>query len=474
MKKVTYMNKLLRILLITFLVVFALVGMGYLALLEFYQVHIPYGTWINGIYCTGISYDEAATLLLEDSTYIPELRVVDAKGNSYKLVLPENSYEMNYRTGLENAIVKEGIFSEKHIEIIPTIFIDEEAFANYMQSQQVVACPEIFSGDERLQILKEEDGFRLADANTFTLDVGKAKQAILESFQKGEKLLILSEKDCYYKPAYSDVDNMIYEQYIKLLEFCYTFSMELTIEGEVAYTVDASVLKDWILTRKDGTYATQKDGSFQLDKAQVKEYAKQISKEVSTCLGKPWLFTNHNGESVEVKAGNYGRALNTDALYKALLNGFSQGEQAKLAYELEFDFYPKTAKDVQYGAGLGSSYVEVDIEEQKIYVYVEDELVFTSDCVTGDVRRHRQTPDGVFYVEYKQRNRVLKGEDYRTPVNYWMHFYNHCGFHDAVWRKSFGDDIYLNDGSHGCINMPPEKAKELYEIVYKGIPVVIY
>jgi len=250
--------------------------------------------------------------------------------------------------------------------------------------------------------------------------------------------------------------------------------MELSIEGKIVYTVDASVLKDWLLVKKDGSYALDKNGNYQLDKSKIKEYVAQISEETTTYFGKPWTFTNHKGESIEVKAGNFGRALKTNALYNALLNGFLQGNGARLGYELEFGFYPKTAKEIEYGAGIGDSYIEVDLEEQEIYLYLDGELTFTSDCVTGDVRRRRETPDGVFYVEYMQRNRVLKGEGYRTPVNYWMHFYNHCGFHDAVWRKSFGDDIYLNDGSHGCINMPFEKAKEMYELVFKGMPVVIY
>jgi lipoprotein-anchoring transpeptidase ErfK/SrfK len=55
-----------------------------------------------------------------------------------------------------------------------------------------------------------------------------------------------------------------------------------------------------------------------------------------------------------------------------------------------------------------------------------------------------------------------------------MHFYNHCGFHDAYWRSKFGGEIYLKDGSHGCVNMPPAKAKELYELAYAGMPVVVY
>ena len=141
---------------------------------------------------------------------------------------------------------------------------------------------------------------------------------------------------------------------------------------------------------------------------------------------------------------------------------------------MEFTFYPEGAKEVEYGAGYGDSYVEVDIKGQHVYVYIDGELVLDSPCVSGDVLKNRLTPTGVFYIEYKQRNRTLRGEDYATPVSYWMHFYNHCGFHDANWRRKFGEDIYINDGSHGCVNMPPAKAKEMYGIVYSGMPVIVY
>ena len=33
-----------------------------------------------------------------------------------------------------------------------------------------------------------------------------------------------------------------------------------------------------------------------------------------------------------------------------------------------------------------------------------------------------------------------------------MPFDGGIGFHDASWRDEFGGDIYLTDGSHGCIN----------------------
>ena len=55
-----------------------------------------------------------------------------------------------------------------------------------------------------------------------------------------------------------------------------------------------------------------------------------------------------------------------------------------------------------------------------------------------------------------------------------MPFNGNIGLHDATWRKDFGGDIFLKDGSHGCVNLPPEKAKEIFTTIEKGIPVIVY
>ncbi len=55
-----------------------------------------------------------------------------------------------------------------------------------------------------------------------------------------------------------------------------------------------------------------------------------------------------------------------------------------------------------------------------------------------------------------------------------MPFNGGIGLHDANWRGQFGGTIYKTNGSHGCVNLPPVKAKDLYELVYTGIPVICF
>ena len=55
-----------------------------------------------------------------------------------------------------------------------------------------------------------------------------------------------------------------------------------------------------------------------------------------------------------------------------------------------------------------------------------------------------------------------------------MPFNGGVGMHDAWWRGAFGGDIYLYDGSHGCINMPVDMAAAAFDIVTLDMPIVVY
>ena len=55
-----------------------------------------------------------------------------------------------------------------------------------------------------------------------------------------------------------------------------------------------------------------------------------------------------------------------------------------------------------------------------------------------------------------------------------MAFNGGIGFHDATWQSSFGGSRYKSHGSHGCINMPKQKAKEMYDLISDGTPVICH
>ena len=115
------------------------------------------------------------------------------------------------------------------------------------------------------------------------------------------------------------------------------------------------------------------------------------------------------------------------------------------------------------GDDIGDSYIEVDLANQKVWLYkngkqlVETDLRFPAPTV-----RTGRPPGGVYSIFYMQSPAVLRGADYVSPVDYWMAFNGNIGLHDADWRDSFGGDIFQTNGSHGCVNLPiPRCQKDL-------------
>ena len=123
---------------------------------------------------------------------------------------------------------------------------------------------------------------------------------------------------------------------------------------------------------------------------------------------------------------------------------------------------------------IGDTYIEVDLTEQKMYYYVQGKKVIETPVVTGCTGKGNGTPAKACYIYFKQKNRVLRGEDYATPVDYWMAVYGNIGIHDATWRRKFGGTIYKYSGSHGCVNTPYKEVQKLYELAEEGTPVMIF
>ena len=147
-----------------------------------------------------------------------------------------------------------------------------------------------------------------------------------------------------------------------------------------------------------------------------------------------------------------------NALLDALLSAEDSSVQAKWVY-------------------VTKKLVEVDISEQTLWYYENDELIFSSPVVTGNASMGCGTPTGTYYVRRKVTDSTLRGSDYTEHVDYWIGWDSTgriYGFHDASWRDSFGGDIYLSDPSHGCVNMPLDKVAKLYESVDIGTEVYIH
>lgn len=149
----------------------------------------------------------------------------------------------------------------------------------------------------------------------------------------------------------------------------------------------------------------------------------------------------------------------------------------RLSTDGNYDFVQ--TEDMKYGyiesiklEALPDMFVEVDISDQTVELYKDNDIILTTLCVTG--KDSTPTRIGYFPIKYKTYDTYLKGPGYNSHVYYWMPFDGGIGLHDAAWRSEFGGDIHFNGGSHGCVNMPHDAAKTIYENVSSGTKVLVH
>ena len=119
-------------------------------------------------------------------------------------------------------------------------------------------------------------------------------------------------------------------------------------------------------------------------------------------------------------------------------------------------------------------FVLVDISEQRAIFYKNGIRVLADNCVTGNAKAGHNTTVGIHQIIFKDLDRTLHGSYGEAFVKYWMRFTKDGqGLHDAGWRRNFGSSIYISNGSHGCVNLPRETAKIIYENSYVGMFVIV-
>ena len=124
---------------------------------------------------------------------------------------------------------------------------------------------------------------------------------------------------------------------------------------------------------------------------------------------------------------------------------------------------------------IGNKAVVVDIDNQRLTLYDNNRIVVETDVVTGTLGVY-DTPTGMYYIKNKVTDTSLVSEKYgyNQPVDYWMPFNGGIGLHDANWRSEFGGDIYIKNGSHGCVNIPPKYADDVFDNVDYKTKVIVH
>lgn len=453
-----------KILLFIAIALFSVGVVTYLAISLYYNNHFYKNTMINGIDVSNL-------------TVIQAEQAINAKVNSYILTLKGRKdmseqikgEDIDLHTVFDRRLTElldeqndfawpVSLFKTHGLEINTTLAYEEsmlkkqfDALACFEEANIVEPANAYISayGVNGYEIIPEDLGAKV--------EVDILYKAVKKAIITLEPSLSLEKVACYQEPKV----NAQYPALLKAMkEMNQIVSANITYQfGEVTEIVDGNRINQWI--------SVNDEYQVTLDLKKIKEFVDYIGKNYNS-FGRVRTFTTTYGAVLQIKGGDYGWWLNRSKEAEELTELVLSGQ--KLVRQ---PVYLQTAR--QYGADdVGNTYVEINLTAQHLFLYKDGILILESDFVSGNLSKSYGTPTGTYPIQYKENDAVLIGEDYESPVKYWMPFNGNIGLHDASWRKSFGKDIYLKNGSHGCINMPKAAAKTMFENVARGVPVIVY
>ncbi|MDR2045242.1 MAG: L,D-transpeptidase/peptidoglycan binding protein [Clostridium sp.] len=288
------------------------------------------------------------------------------------------------------------------------------------------------------------------------LDLEKVREVLAQAIYGRSETVNLGQEGCYVAAKITS-SNVNLNRRVKLLNRWVGTRITYDWNGNEV-VLDGTAIHTWI---------REEAGKVVLDEGAVEDFVASNARQYDT-YGKKRTFRTTLGKELTLSSGAFGWKTDRRSEKTEIIRLIYEGAQL----EREPVYSSRGAK--KGTDDIGSSYVEIDLTNQHLYLYMEGKLILESDFVSGNMSNGNGTPAGVFGLTYKTTNAVLRGEDYATPVNYWMPFNGNVGMHDATWRRSFGGDIFLTGGSHGCINMPLAAAKTMYSYLSTGFPVICY
>lgn len=446
-------------------VAIAVLAVIYFAGAAFYHGHFFAGTTINGVAAGNRSpaavqetvQNKAATyrLVLRGKDNHVEKVTAGALGIAYK----GDAALQKLLTG-QNSFAWPAMFFRKDQHAVSALRYDETKMDRVVSMLNLVTGDQVTDAQNARPVVEADGSVRIRDAVTGNqLDKARLKAAILKAVATGDETIDLKKDRCYVEPKYQK-DSPAVKRAAKVMRR-YAKAKITYLFGTDSEVVDSKVFGSWLTV--DG------DMHVTVDEAKAADYLYQLALRTNTAYGKH-TFKTTGGNTITVNGGSYGWRIDREAELKQLIVDIKSSKAVNR--EPAYKQRGKTRKSIY--EDIGNSYVEVSIAQQHMWVYKDGRQVVSTAVVTGNTAAGHGTTPGVYYIAYKARHATLKGEDYKTPVSYWMPFNGGQGIHDSWWRGAYGGTIYRGGGSHGCVNTPPGQVPAVYANVETGTPVVVY
>lgn len=429
----------------------------------YFNTRFPLKTRLNGADVSGLTVSEASSSM---STFasVYELSVNGRGGLSFPVKGTDINLTVDYESLFEGAKklfspLKWPVYCITGIdEVLPLdVSFSEDDVSKLVQDSPVFTDPGIQAPQNAFLDIRDGKCVVVPEENGNKADPELTVSAVSRAINGLDKSLDLDPAGVYLKPSVLSDDRSLNEKANQMNEVLGA-NVTLDFGGDRTEVVDSELIYDWITLDGD---------SPGLDHEKVAEYVSSLASKYNT-VGRKREFQKHDGTVMTLAQGSYGWRVNQGDTTELLISTIEEKENCTIEPVW-------TSKAAAFGDDdIGSTYVEIDLDQQHVWAYQNGTEMVSTDCVSGKAINGSSTPEGIFPLNYKERNATLRGDNYESHVDFWMPFNGNVGMHDASWRSEFGGVIYVTSGSHGCVNLPRSAAKSIFDIVEKNTPVIVY
>lgn len=435
----------------------------YLGVSAYFMNHFYFGSTIYDVNVSGKTVKQAEALLANEiSGYTLKLQgrnniLEEIKGTDIGLQYEQSNKIENFKKSQKPFLWIVSLFTKDKLTNEQLVTFNKELLKNKIDNSSFFDKQNII--EPKNPTFEYENGtFNIvAEVKGSKINEETLMNKVSEAIKNGNTVIDLNELGCYVEPKYTENSPEVMEAK-KTLDKIASSSITYTF-GSRSEVLDGKTISQWL--------NVDNNMEVTVDENSTRQYVESLARNYNT-YSNTRDFTTSSNKKIQVSGGNYGWIINKPEETKQLIEIIKQGEKVTRDPVYSQEAMSREKDDI------GNTYVELDMTKQHIWFYKNGELIVEGDVVTGNAANNWSTPVGTYRLNYKERNATLKGENYESKVNYWLPFNNNIGIHDAGWRTEFGGQIYLTNGSHGCVNAPYQVAEKIFQNIEPGTPIVCY
>lgn len=440
----------------------ALLFLGYIAFVIYFQSHFLFHTTINQIAVSNENVEQVQSKLEKKAdSYL--LTIFDRNQSKYHIKASDIAYKYQKGDGVKKLLNKQNaaawigsLFHKNNLTTDSTYSFDESKLSSTVSALPIFDAANIVEPQDAV-LTKTGSGYEITPETKGSHPIlDQVLSQVKAAVRTGETSVTLTDA-AYVAPLVDSTDATLNACLDKINAYLNT-SVTYDIEGQNE-VLDKNTIVNWITIDKDYNVG--------IDSKQVAKYVQSLASKYNT-YGDVRAFKTTKGDTLSFGGGDYGWVVDKTKEAAEIMTDLQNATAVKREPIYSQRALYRTADDI------GNTYVEIDYTNQHLWYYQDGALIADCDIVSGKIVNGNGSPDGFYKIVYKQSPATLVGEDYQSDVTYFMPFAYNIGLHDASWRNAFGGSIYINQGSHGCVNCPYDVVQKIYQNIKVGTPVVAY